>query len=70
MSAATWWEARHYGRCKLCDGPINPGDPITSTLAGWVHAEACPDDAEPLTGAVCPKCFLTRSLSGECGCDE
>ena len=61
--------AQNYGLCNLCDGDIEPGDPITVTLAGWAHA-VCPDDAEPLTGDVCPKCFLARSLAGECGCDE
>ena len=30
----------------------------------------CPEGVEKPEGTVCPTCFLRRSLTGECGCDE
>ena len=65
--------AVYAGLCaKGCDG-IKPGDTIeyTGPMTPYAHVGECPDDAEPLTGAVCPKCFLTTALAGGgCGCDE
>lgn len=67
MSFPAYWP----GVCQDCGQRYPEGTPIAMLPGvGWGHAEACPEDAEPPTGAVCPKCFLTRSLSGECGCDE
>lgn len=63
--------ASRPGVCQDCGQRYPAGTHIVLLSGvGWGHAEACPEDAEPTTGAVCPKCFLTRSLSGECGCDE
>ena len=65
------FEARWATDCFECGWRITPG-----TLARYnahddvVHA-VCPDP-EPLraVGEVCGKCFLEKSVTGECGCDS
>lgn len=65
--------ALYRGKCSDCGEWWKPGDPIRYSLGAdgnFVHADC--DAAEPTEkpeGAVCPTCFLRRSLSGECGCD-
>lgn len=68
--------ARYSGTCPDCGERLQPGDLIRSgdcTERGvptmWGHA-ACPQSVEKAEGAVCDRCFLRRSLTGECGCDE
>lgn len=62
--------ASYPGGCGRCAAGIQPGDRISWTGPGkpYVHADGC--RAEPLTGAKCPKCFLTMPLTGKCECDE
>ena len=68
--------ARYSGTCPECGERWHPGDLIRAgdyTEEGvptmWGHA-VCPESVERLEGAVCDRCFLRRSLTGECGCDE
>lgn len=65
--------ARYHGKCVTCGDPIRPGDrvhfPEDGTSLEHVECDAA-TAPETLTGDVCPKCWLTRSLSGECGCDQ
>ena len=66
--------ARYSGTCPECGERWQPGDLIRSDatqpgeLPVWQHA-VCPEAVEKLEGDVCPRCFLRRSLSGDCGCD-
>jgi hypothetical protein len=64
-------KARYNGLCVECGEPIHVGDEIVCRawfpgLVPFAH-ETCP---KPLRGKVCEQCFLERSLTGECGCDE
>ena len=67
-------QARFSGTCPECGERWQPGDLIRAEdtppgeLPVWRHA-ACPESVEKLEGDVCTRCFLRRSLSGECGCD-
>ena len=59
--------------CVGCDRRIEPGEEMERAGTGWVHVECDPgfSDAyqhQAIVGPVCPKCWLERSLSGECGC--
>lgn len=66
--------AQYTGFCRDCDTAWKPGDPIRYTSRyGYrtaVHGNCDFAAIEPLEGAVCPKCFMRRALSGECGCDS
>lgn len=67
--------ARYSGTCHECGERWQPGDLIRSDFKVpgrypiWTHA-VCPESVEKPEGAVCARCFLRRSLTGECGCDE
>lgn len=72
-SAAEPFEARYGGVCPACDGPIKLGQGVQSarvtfdngsTLTGWVHGPACPEEIEPPRDARCPSCGLEHR--GEC----
>lgn len=66
--------ARYSGICPECDERWQPGELIRSDRREpsgppiWQHA-VCPESVEKPEGTVCPRCFLRRSLTGECGCD-
>ena len=77
--------ARYRGKCSDCGEWWQEGDPIRFvTYAagddGWTPADIAAgnfvhDDCdaagptEKPEGKVCPRCFLRKSLSGDCGCD-
>ena len=67
--------ARYSGTCPECGVRWQPGDLIRADerprgeLPVWQHA-VCPESVEKAEGTVCDRCFLRRSLTGECGCDE
>ena len=70
----TYYAALFPGLCPECDERWKAGDliqPIDDACGGlhWRHA-VCPEGVEKPEGTVCPTCFLRRSLTGECGCDE
>lgn len=68
-------QARYSGTCPECGDRWQPGDLIRAEAAQpgesptWQHA-VCPESVESLEGDVCPRCFLRRSLTGECGCES
>ena len=75
MTYSTPFTARFGGKCSACGEAIHPGDVIRYPDAhdgtGFEHVDcAAIISPEPMTGDVCPECWLTRSLSGECGCDQ
>lgn len=65
------FKARYPGRCAACTESIDVGDALTYDAEDNVaiHAE-CTEGrvtaAKPRP--ICPRCFLTIALSGECGC--
>lgn len=67
--------ARYSGTCSECGERWQPGDLIRADehplgkLPVWQHA-VCPESVEKPEGAVCDRCFLRRSLTGACGCDD
>ena len=68
------FEAQYTGYCYSCETSWNPGAPIRYTsrygFRRAVHDNCDTANPEPLEGAVCPSCFMRRSLTGECGCDS
>lgn len=67
--------ARYSGTCPECGERWQPGDLIRGETApmtrGIIYRHAvCPESVEKAEGMVCDRCFLRRSLTGECGCDE
>ena len=67
--------ARYSGTCPNCGERWQPGELIRSTVVGYEHHEVwqhtvCPESVEEAEGAACDRCFLRRSLTGECGCDD
>lgn len=60
--------------CESCDEDILQGQEAEYTAARrLVHANFCPVDLDALTGKprpVCPQCFLTLPVSGDCECRE
>lgn len=62
--------ARYPGRCANCDEGIEVDDLLTYADDVVIHAdcnEAPRPDRKPTE--VCPRCFIAKALSGECGCD-
>lgn len=69
-------QARYGGECPECGERWQPGDLIRSerTAPGnrniWQHA-ACPADAiDAVVRSACGTCWLERSVTGACGCDD
>lgn len=69
------WLAKFPGLCPGCGHGIELGQWIDRAngvgVEVYVH-EGCsvPLRPEPKVGEVCGRCFMERSLTGECGCDE
>lgn len=69
--------ARFRGRCAACDLWWMPGDPIRpygthpdgSTLYAHADCDHTPDHEEPAR-EICRTCWLEKSISGACGCEE
>lgn len=68
------FEAMYSGYCRDCETEYRPGAMIRYSShydhRVIVHADCEAAAIEPIEGAVCPKCFMRRALSGECGCDS
>lgn len=66
--------ARYRGKCSDCGEWWREGDPIRFAMhaaGNFVHDDCdASAPAEKPEGETCPRCFLRKSLSGECGCDE
>jgi len=63
--------AQFFGRCANCDEGIVPPEMIRATGDGYVH-DICNDplgDDEPCR-EICRTCWLEKSVSGACGCEE
>lgn len=57
-------KALYAGWCIVCEGEIQVGSAIEAAPSGeWVHARHT-------HGSTCPKCFMTYTPAGTCGCDE
>lgn len=63
--------ANYPGTCAACFEDFPAGTEVQYAEPGGqlVHVE-CPIVVEDEPAPVCPKCFLTLSVSGACGCDE
>lgn len=66
------FEARYPGRCPApaCGQAIEVGDDLIMDDEQAVHFDCAA--APPAAGKpreVCPRCFIERSVNGECGCD-
>jgi hypothetical protein len=64
------FEAQYRGVCSGCGEPFAPGELIERAGMTYEHAGVCPEQRPVKVGAVCPKCFIEKSLTGACGCDE
>ena len=62
--------AKYRGTCTECDGSIYPGEEVEFTPSGKLAHAECSDDEKGWTSEVCPKCFLRKSLTGECWCES
>jgi hypothetical protein len=62
--------AKYDGRCSSCSEVISAGEQLEWTDDQAVHRD-CLADAEAKEAArpTCPKCWMTISVSGACGCD-
>ena len=65
------FKACYPGRCAACTEPIVVDDLLTYDREDDVaiHTE-CTEEraAKAKPRPICPRCFLTIALSGECGC--
>lgn len=57
--------------CSICGDAIRPGSETTDVGDEYVHAACAEIPFEGLDEPrpVCPKCWITISKSGACGCD-
>ena len=65
------FEARYHSDCDECGWRIKPGD-LVAYRAGATEVShfVCPEDVGlRAAGEVCGRCFMEKSVSGECGCD-
>ena len=62
-------EAKFHWVCATCGDRILPGEMIESEEGDifWSHV-TCPDDDFDEDIEVCDKCFMQKSVSGECSC--
>ena len=61
------FRARYEGVCADCDEPIQVGQLIRTEGDEYVYVRCAP--AREL-GEVCPSCWLEKSVTGACGCEE
>lgn len=61
--------AKYKSLCSSCDSMIEPGELVEYRDDEVVHV-SCPDVVQLVAGEVCGKCFMEKSVTGECGCDE
>ena len=61
------FRASYKGVCADCDEPIQVGQLIRTEGDEYVHVKCAP--ARKL-GEVCPSCWLEKSVTGTCGCEE
>jgi len=66
--------ARHPGKCSACGDLFPEGTAIRRDQSGRCRHANCDDPdapAEPIVARdVCPNCWLERSVTGACGCEE
>ncbi len=65
--------AQFPGKCSLCGEWFTEGTAIKHEALGhgWQHADCDADDSVTPTVAreVCDRCWLEKSITGECGCE-
>ena len=67
----SFFEARYHSECGECGRRIKPGDMAKYDDRDKVVHVICPEDVGlRAAGEVCGKCFMEKSLTGECGCDS
>lgn len=64
--------AKYDGRCAECQETIYAGDQLRwNEERRAIHADCASDELKAeVERPTCPKCWLTISTSGACGCDE
>lgn len=63
--------ARFHSDCGECGWRIKPGDLAQYDAHGDVRHVVCPENTGLReVGLVCPECFIEKSASGACGCEE
>lgn len=65
--------AAYPSYCALEGDPILVGDlieyvPGSIGSSGFQHVECARRLDLAVAAGICPKCFMARALSGECGC--
>ena len=64
--------AQHPGKCSACGDLFPEGTRIRrDETRGYRHADCDTDDSVTPTVAreVCDRCWLEKSITGECGCE-
>lgn len=62
--------AKFPGKCSACGDWFAEGVTLTRDAQGYRHADCNDaDDPSPVTREVCRRCWLEKSVTGECGCD-
>lgn len=64
--------AQFPGKCALCGEWFSEGTQIERDPdgRGYRHTDCDNDDPQPsIAREVCDRCWLEKSLSGECGCE-
>ena len=64
--------AQHPGKCSACGDLFPEGTHIRrDETRGYRHADCDADDSVTPTVAqeVCDRCWLEKSITGECGCE-
>jgi hypothetical protein len=64
------FEAQYPGDCSECEQPIKPGQAIARTrfpTGPGYHHVMCPV-SNPRE--ICDRCFMEKSITGACGCDD
>lgn len=65
------FEAQWAGVCGECEEWFQSGDYIDRhDRGGYRHAGVCPESVEQKRGEICGSCFIEKSLTGACGCED
>ena len=67
--------AQFPGKCSSCGEWFPEGMPIKQDHAGrgYKHDDCADSETSPLPNVareVCSRCWLEKSITGECGCTE
>lgn len=65
--------ARFPGKCSSCGEWFTEGTAIKRDLPSYMHDDCDDSGRSPLPTVereVCSRCWLEKSVTGECGCTE